>query len=187
MLEADANLSPAVPINPPDGYPYELSQDVELSDGAVLHIRPVVPADIERVRHAFAVGDAESIRRRFLTGAPPSDESHLHYLVELDYHDRLALVGLDAEGNSVGISRYEGTDGEGSAEIAIVVVPEWRRRGVGRVLLEALEEPALRSGITRLVAGFQLDNRQIAHLLAENGYGDRWYEDGLAWVAKPLH
>jgi GNAT superfamily N-acetyltransferase len=186
-LEFDADLSPADPADLPDGYPNELCQDVELSNGAVLHIRPVVPADIARIRHAFAVGDAESIRRRFLTGAPPRDESHLRYLVELDYHDRLALVGLDAEGNSVGISRYEGTNGEGSAEIAIVVVPEWRKLGVGRVLVEALEEPALRSGITRLVAGFQLDNRQVARLLAEIGYGDRWYEDGLAWVAKPLH
>jgi GNAT superfamily N-acetyltransferase len=186
MLESDANLSPAVPVDPPDGYPYELCQDVELSDGAMVHLRPVVPADIARIRHAFAVADAESIRRRFLTGAPPSDESHLHYLVELDYHDRLALVGLDAKGNSIGISRYEGTNGEGSAEIA-VVVPEWRSRGVGRVLIEALESPAIRAGITRFVAGFQPDNRQIAGLLAEIGYEDRWYEDGLAWVAKPLH
>jgi GNAT superfamily N-acetyltransferase len=47
-------------------------------------------------------------------------------------------------------SRYEGANGEGSAEIAIVVVPEWRRLGVGRVLVEALEEPALRSDITLL-------------------------------------
>lgn len=185
-MEPDANLSPAVPVDPPEGYPQELCQDVELLDGMTLHVRPVVPADIERIRHAFAVGDADSIRRRFLTGAPPSDESHLHYLVELDYRHRLALVGLDADGNSIGISRYEGGRGQESAEIAVVVVPEWRKRGVGRILVEALESPARREGILRFVAAFQLDNRPIAELLASIGYGDRWYEDGLAWVEKPL-
>ncbi len=185
-LEPDANLSPPIPVDPPDGYPEEICQEVELFDGSTLVVRPVVPADIERIRHAFEVGDAESIRRRFLTGAPPSDELHLHYLVEVDYHDRLALLAMDAGGNSVGIARYEGLETPGSAEIAVVVVPEWRKRGVGRILVEALEPPARRAGITRFVAAFQLDNRPIADLLTGIGYGDRWFDDGLAWVAKPL-
>jgi GNAT superfamily N-acetyltransferase len=186
MLESDANLSPPIPVDPPDAYPRDLSQDVELQDATMIRIRAVVPADIDRIRHAFAVGDAESIRRRFLTGAPPSDESHLHYLVELDYKYRLALVALDAEGDSIGIARYEGSEGRDSAEVAVVVVPEWRKRGVGRILVEALEQPARSAGITRFVATFQPDNRPIADLLADIGYEDRWYEDGLAWVAKPL-
>ena len=185
-MESDADLSPAIPVDPPDAYPRDLSQEVELLDGTRVHVRPVVPADIDRIRHAFAVGDAESIRRRFLTGAPPSDESHLHYLVDLDYRHRLALIGLDEKGDSIGIARYEGMEGSDSAEIAVVVVPEWRKRGVGRVLVESLEPPARAAGIKRLIAAFQLDNRPIADLLADIGYGDRWYEDGLAWVAKSL-
>ena len=84
-MESDADLSPAVPIDPPESYPYELCLELELDDGARIDIRPIVPADMERIRHAFLVGDTDSIRRRFLTGAPPSDESHLHYLAEVDY------------------------------------------------------------------------------------------------------
>jgi acetyltransferase len=185
-MEPDATLSPAIPIDPPAGYPEECSQDVRLADGTLFHIRPIVPADIERLRHAFAVGDADSIRRRFLTGAPPADDAHLHYLVEVDYWHRLALIALDTDGNSIGIARYEGAAGSSSAEMAVVVVPEWRKRGVGRMLVEALEPPAKRAGIDRLVAVFQPDNRAIADLLDEIGYGDRRYEDGLAWVVKPL-
>jgi GNAT superfamily N-acetyltransferase len=185
-MEPDATLSPAIPVDPPAGYPGECSQEVQLADGTSLHIRPIVPADIERLRHAFAVGDADSIRRRFLTGAPPADDAHLHYLVEVDYFHRLALIALDAEGNSVGIARYEGAADSSSAEMAVVVVPEWRRLGVGRMLVEALEPPAKRAGIDRFVAVFQPDNRAISDLLDEIGYGDRRYEDGLAWVVKPL-
>ena len=147
MVEPDAHLSPAIPLDPPDGYPSELEQVVELSDNTEVRIRPLVPADIERMRHAFEVGDSDSIRRRFLTGAPPSSETQLHYLVDIDYRQRLALLCLDADGNSVGIARYEGLDDHGTAEIAIVVAPEWRKHGIGGLLVEALEPPARRAGI----------------------------------------
>lgn len=186
MLEADAHLSPAIPVDPPDGYPAELEQVVELSDHSELTIRPLVPADIERMRHAFEVGDSESIRRRFLTGAPPSGETQLHYLVDIDYQQRMALLGLDTDGNSVGIARYEGLESEGTAEIAIVVAPEWRKHGIGGLLVEALEPPAKRCGINRFVAGYLPDNRAIADLLGELGYGNRRLEDGLVWVEKSL-
>lgn len=185
-MESDADLSPAVPIDPPESYPYELCLELELDDGARIDVRPIVPADMERIRHAFLVGDTDSIRRRFLTGAPPSDESHLHYLAEVDYRYRLALLALDSEGDSVGIARYEGTPDSSSAEIAVVVVPEWRKQGIGAGLVSALEAPARRAGIVRLVAAFQPDNRAIADLLVALGYDQRWYEDGLAWVAKDL-
>ncbi len=185
-MEPDSHLSPAIPTELPDGYPSDLDRDIVLSDGTAIHVRPIVPEDIDRVRHAFEVGDADSIRRRFLTGAPPSDEAHLHYLVDIDYRRRLALVALDGDGNSIGLGRYEGTEDLASAEVAIVVAPEWRNRGVGGLLLETLEDPARRVGIPRLIAGFQPDNRAIADLLADLGYADRWFEDGLAWVAKTI-
>ncbi len=103
-MEPDAHLSPAVPLILPEGYPTSLDREERLTDGALVHVRPIVPPDIERMRHAFEVGDADSIRRRFLTGAPPSDESHLHYLVDIDYRRRLAVVALDANGNSIGLA-----------------------------------------------------------------------------------
>jgi GNAT superfamily N-acetyltransferase len=185
-LESDAHLSPAIPVDPPNGYPSELEQVVDLSDNTELRIRPLVPADIERMRHAFDVGDSDSIRRRFLTGAPPSGETQLHYLVDVDYQQRLALLGLDTDGNSVGIARYEGLEGHGTAEIAIVVAPEWRKHGIGGLLVEALEPPAKRAGIERFVAAYLPDNRAIADLLSELGYGNRRMDDGLVWVEKSL-
>lgn len=185
-MESDAHLSPAIPVDPPNGYPSELEQVVDLSDNTELRIRPLVPADIERMRHAFEVGDSDSIRRRFLTGAPPSGETQLHYLVDVDYQQRLALLGLDTDGNSVGIARYEGLEGHGTAEIAIVVAPEWRKHGIGGLLVEALEPPAKRAGIERFVAAYLPDNRAIADLLSELGYGNRRMDDGLVWVEKSL-
>jgi GNAT superfamily N-acetyltransferase len=73
-----------------------------------------------------------------------------------------------------------------SAEIAIVVAPEWRKHGIGGILVRALEQPAKDAGIERFVAAYLPDNRAIADLLTELGYGDRWLEDDLVWVGRPL-
>lgn len=185
-MESDAHLSPATPVDPPEGYPEDMAHAVELNDGTTIHVRPIVPADIERLRHAFEVGDSDSIRRRFLTGAPPSDESRLVYLTEIDYIRRLALLALDDEGNSIGIARYEASADLSTAEVAIVIEPDWRHRGIGGLLLGLLEGPAQEAGVTRLVAVFQPDNRAIDGLLCQLGYEERWFEDGLTWLAKPL-
>ncbi|MDK1016966.1 MAG: GNAT family N-acetyltransferase [Actinomycetota bacterium] len=178
-MEPDAGLSPATPVNPPDGYPAELERVLTLPDGATLRIRPIVPDDIERIRHAFLVGDPDAIRRRFLTGAPPTGEGHLRYLVDIDYHRRLAIVGMDAHGNSIGVARYEGTEDLASAEIAVIVEPDWQRRGVGLALIKALMPPAIRAGIGRFEAMYAPDNRAVAALLEILEFTDRRMEDGL--------
>ncbi len=174
------------PIDPPTGYPASLDREEILADGTHIRIRPIVPADIERVRHAFAVADTETIRRRFLTGAPPTGERYLHYLVDIDYHRRLALVAMDMEGNSLGVARYEGVEDRPLAEIAIVVVPEWRKRGVALMLVKALEHPAIDAGFESFEALYLPDNRAIHDRLEGLGYGDRRFDDGLVCVTKPL-
>ncbi len=185
-MEPDAHLSPMAPIDPPESYPSGLDREEVLADGARIRIRPIVPADIERLRHAFAVADTETIRRRFLTGAPPSGEGHFHYLVDIDYRRRLALLAMDMEGNSLGVARYEAVEDSTLAEIAIVVTPEWRKRGVGHILVEALEAPAREAGFEQFEALYAPDNRGISILLERLGYGDRRFEDGLVCVTKLL-
>lgn len=185
-MEPDSHLSPMTPIDPPATYPSDLDREEVLADGTRMRIRPIVPADIERVRHAFAVGDPESIRRRFFTGSPPTGEAHLRYLVDIDYHRRLALVAMDLEGNSLGVARYEGIGEHPLAEIAIVVTPEWRNRGVALMLVEALELPAIDAGFEQFEAFYLPDNRTVADLLEGLGYGDLQLDDGLVRVTKLL-
>ncbi len=185
-MEPDAHLSPVTPIDPPAAYPTHLDREEVLADGTRIRVRPIVPADIERVRHAFEVGDAESIRRRFFTGSPPTGEAHLRYLVDIDYHRRLALVAMDMEGNSLGVARYEGIEDRPLAEIAIVVTPEWRKRGVAVMLVEALEPPAIGAGFEQFEAFYLSDNRAVADLLEGLGYSDVQLDDGFVCVTKPL-
>ena len=184
-MESDATLSPMQPLERPEGYPVELEQWVELPSGHRMFHRPIIPEDVARIEYAFAHADIETLRRRFFTAAPPTDKAHIEYLATVDYRNRLALVGMDAHGAGVGIGRYERT-GATEAEVAIVVAPEWRCRGVGSVLLEALEAPARHNGIERLIALYLPENKAVDGLLAGIGYGDRIIKDGITEVTKAL-
>lgn len=181
----DAHLSQMLPVHPPPNYPRELEQWMELDDGTRVFVRPMIPDDVTRIAHAFEVADIETIRRRFFTGAPPTDRTHLEYLANVDYEHRLALLAMDEQGDSVGVGRYEDI-GDGVAEVAIVVEPSWRRLGVGSMLLRLLEEPARTQGFSELLALYLPSNGAVEDLLLQLGYTDRTYEDDVVALRKPL-
>jgi GNAT superfamily N-acetyltransferase len=184
-LVHDAALSPMRPSDPPTEYPRHLEQWMDLPGGERMFIRPIVPEDIARIENAFEHADIDTIRRRFFTAAPPTDRAHLEYLARVDYVRRLALVAMDADGDSIGIGRYETTD-EGRAEVAIVVAPAWRRLGVATALLRALEAPAISHGIEFFHALYLPDNTSVEKVLTGMGYGDRRVVDGIVELVKPL-
>lgn len=184
-LVHDAALSPMRPFDPPTGYPIELEQWMDLPGGERMFIRPIVPEDVARIENAFEHADIDTIRRRFFTAAPPTGRAHREYLARVDYVKRLALVGMDADGDSVGIGRYETID-VGQAEVAIVVAPAWRRLGVASALLLALEAPAISHGIEDFHALYLPENTSVEKLLIGLGYGERRVVDGIVELVKPL-
>jgi acetyltransferase len=182
----DAGLSPMRLDDVPAGYPRSLEEWVVLAGGVRIFLRPIAPVDARRMGHALEFGDPETIQRRFLTGAPPKGQGAIEYLVTLDYVWRFALIAMDDDGNSIGVGRYEGSEGSESAEVAIVVDPQWRQRGVGSVLLRHLEPHARSVGIELLVALYQPDNTGVAALLKSIGYTPAPMVDGLVSVTKSL-
>lgn len=184
-MESDAHLSPMLPTERSATYPEAAEQWVDLESGERIFLRPIIPEDVERISHAFDVGDVETIRRRFFTAAPPSDRQHLEYLANVDYATRYALLAIDEDGNSIGIGRYESTD-EGVAEVAIVVEESWRKKRIGSVLLTALEPLAFDNGITEFIAIYMPENKPVDTLLASLGYRDRRLDEGTVTVTKTL-
>lgn len=184
-MESDSHLSPMRPDELPDGYPANLEIWMTLEDGSRIFIRPMIPADVARIEHAFQVADIETIRRRFFTAAPPTDRAHLEYLANVDYDRRFAMLAMDEDGNSIGVGRYETTE-PGVAEVAIVVDEPWRRRRVGSVLLTALEPIATSHGVEQLLALYLPDNKAVERLLESLGYEHHRVVDGVAILDKTL-
>ena len=70
---------------------------VTLPDGSRLLIRPIEPADRERVAAGFERLSPESRYRRFFSPLPELSGRQLDYLTRVDHHDHEALVALDAD------------------------------------------------------------------------------------------
>jgi GNAT superfamily N-acetyltransferase len=169
----------------PPGYPAELERIVTLKDGLELPVRPIVPSDAPSLGEAIRHADLETLLRRFFTTRPNIGTRRLRQLTELDYRFRLALIAV-AQGRGVGIARYTCGAARDAAEIALVVSPAWRRRGLGTALLGLLEDAALSRSVTRFNAFFLADSEAVVGLLSAVGFRDFRVVDGVGEAVKIL-
>lgn len=149
----------------PPGYPAGYEQDLVLSDGRRVLVRPIVPGDAPELAEAIRTADADTLRRRFLGGPPRVTPGLLEHLTVLDYVHRFALVAIDPHtGRGVAVARFEPA-GPGNAEIAVAVTPAWRCAGLATVLILLLAKAAAERGIHTFSASYLADNRPIATMV----------------------
>ena len=170
---------------PPD-FPDHLSGSLDLSDGRTIWIRAILPSDADDLAHAIETADRETLLHRFFTAAPHITNRQIHYLAEVDYRRRLALVARDANGEGVAVARYECHPDSCNAEVAVAVAPEWRGLGIATELLRRLENPARANGFKAFDAVYLPDNHAVARVFEHLDYNPARIEDGVATVSKPL-
>ncbi len=171
----------------PPGYPREYEQEVTLRDGRRVLIRPILPSDAPELAEAIKTADPDTLRRRFLGGAPRVTSALLAHLTVVDYVQRFALVAIDTvTGRGVAVARYEPAD-EGVADIAIAVWPDWRRVGLGNVLIRGLARAAAERGIHAFSASYLAENAPVAALVEDAGaLGRQVIKQGVAEVSLAL-
>jgi len=148
---------------------------VLIRDGSVVLVRQVQSGDAPLLADGFARLSSESRRLRFLTGKPNLTSAELRYFTEIDHHDHEALGALSpVDGRGLGIARYirHAEDPEG-AEVAVTVVDDWQRRGLGTELLSRLADRARQEGIRHFTALVAADNAPVVGLLQDSRIGFR--------------
>ena len=153
-------------------------------------IRPITPADRERLRAGFQQLSDVSRHHRFLTGIAALSDDQLSYLTDVDHRDHEALAAIDPQtGDGIGIARYVRSKSDPrSAEIAVTVADAWQGKGVGTALVDELVRHARREGIRRLDAFMLQDNRRMLGLLESIGtVHEVEASHGVVQVAVDLH
>jgi hypothetical protein len=142
-------------------------QIVELRDGSAALIRPLEPADRERLAEGFASASPESIFQRFLAPLPRLSSTQLDYLTKIDHRRHEALIAIDPEtGQSFGTARYvRAMDDPETAEFAVGVGDRWMRIGLGTALLTALVLRARDAGVARFTGVILAENTAIKRLV----------------------
>jgi RimJ/RimL family protein N-acetyltransferase len=163
-----------------DAYPAELEQDVTLSDGSQLRLRPIRPDDAPRLQALHSRLSRDSIFFRFFSPLAILTDARAEFFATVDYQRRLALVAVEPPGNDdasdparpdeqiVGVSRYD-LDDHGRAEVAIVVEDTYQHHGVGTILFWAILDAARARGITTAIANVLPENARMLHMLQESG------------------
>jgi len=149
--------------------------DVTLRDGSVVHIREVQSGDARLLADGFARLSVESRQLRFLTGKSSLSPAELRYFTEIDHHNHEAIGAVNpVDGRGVGIARYirHLHDPQG-AEVAVTVIDEWQRRGLGTELLTRLADRARQEGIHHFTGLVAAENVAVAGLLKDIRVGVR--------------
>ena len=143
-----------------------------LPDGGRVLVRPLGLADRCRLADAFARLGATSRHLRFLGPKPRLTPRELTVMTDLDHVRDDALAAIDAtDGRLVAVARYAAFRGQpGRAEVAVAVVDDWQRRGLGSDLTARLVQRARRQGVARLSATALAENHGARALLDARGF-----------------
>jgi RimJ/RimL family protein N-acetyltransferase len=150
-------------------YPAELEREVVLRDGARVRLRPIRGADETRLIAAYDRLSQHTAYQRFFAIMKRLPPDWAHLLAHVDYHHRLALlaeVGPAEDPELIGVARYEPTDQEDTAEIAVVIQDGWQNRGIGSVMLDTLLEAGEARGRRYYRAFVLSSNARMLGLLA---------------------
>lgn len=155
---------------------------VTLRDGSPVLIRQIQAVDAPLVADIFGRLSPASRWMRFLAPKNHLTEAELRYLTDIDHHDHEAVAALaHPGGQGLGVARYiRHAHDARAAELAIAVVDNWHRRGLGTELLRHLAYRARRAGIGRFTALTSADNVAMAALLRTVSAELLWHEAGTA-------
>lgn len=149
-------------------------EHAELTDGTRVELRPIGPADRERLRRGFDRLSGRSRYHRFMGAKAELSEAELETLTALDGVDRFAIgavrAGVDgAPDDLLGVARFARLpDDPTVAEAAVTVVDAVQRRGLGSLLLRRLAAAARERGVTRFRGEILVRNEAMRRLLAEH-------------------
>ena len=147
---------------------------MELRDGTKVQVRPIASEDEPLLHEAVSAMSERSVYFRFFSPIKRLSDAMAHRLAVVDYNDRFALVATthrpSAKERIVGVARYDRAAGTDIAEVALAVIDEFQRRGLGGALLGILAHVAREHGIKSFSLIVLPENQQMLGLLRKMGW-----------------
>jgi GNAT superfamily N-acetyltransferase len=149
-----------------------------LPDGTRVRVRPIAPEDKPLLVEGLRRLSPEAAFRRFMSPKVSFSAAELRYLTEVDGHDHIALVAVDADDPSrlIAVARCVRVAPD-TAEFAIVVGDPWQGMGLGRRLAGEIARRARAEGITRFSGTMLAQNKAAFRIM--RGFGRPFEADVL--------
>jgi acyl-CoA synthetase (NDP forming)/GNAT superfamily N-acetyltransferase len=171
-------------------YPAHWEADVVLRDGGTAHLRPISLDDAGRLVEFYDEVSPRSKYYRFFAAMPTLSEREVRRFVDVDHHDRVALV-LTIADRIIAVGQFERLPteqgGRDHAEVAFLVQDRHQHRGIGQLLLEHLAQVGREVDVAGFVAEILPDNRGMLQVFREAGYQvSGGFEDGVVAMRFPI-
>lgn len=140
--------------------------------GQVLRVGFVHPEAKAKISAGIALMSKETIRHRFFGIKNGFTDRELKYLTEIDgvNHFALGIEEARAPGRGVAIMRMVRDDlGPTEAEVAILIIDEFQKLGLGTLLMNFCILAAVERGIATLRFTYLPDNQSIVKLIRRFG------------------
>lgn len=147
---------------------------LELKDRTAVHVRPIRPEDEALLHEAFERMSERSVYFRFFSPMKRLPEELARRLARVDYKERFALVAIthrpDGREHILGVARYDRVPGTDTAEVAVAVIDEVQRQGIGSGLLSLLAQVGRQHGIGEFTLIVLPENQSMLGLLRRLGW-----------------
>jgi RimJ/RimL family protein N-acetyltransferase len=147
---------------------------LDLRDRTRVHLRPIQPEDEALLHEAVSAMSERTVYFRFFSPIKRMSDALAHRLAVVDYNDRFAIVATTHRPNGkeriVGVARYDRARGTDVAELAVAVIDEFQRRGLGGQLLAELARVARAHDIRTFSLIVLPENREMLGLLHKMGW-----------------
>lgn len=156
-----------------------------LADGGTAHVRPIRPADADRLLAFYSRLSDESIYFRFFGPRPKLSDKEVAWFTNVDYANRVALIATIGT-EMVAVIRYDRVSAT-EGEVAFLVEDAHQGRGVASVLLEHLAATAHENGIETFIADVLPANMKMMGVLRQAGYtAQSRFADGVVRMTLDL-
>jgi acyl-CoA hydrolase/GNAT superfamily N-acetyltransferase len=169
-------------------YPIHLEETIDI-DGEAVTVRPVKPVDERRIQEHFYNLEENDIIARFFYDKTNFLKEEMEDVSQIDYVKDLTIVALVGEfgfGRVVGVGEYLIDPNTNIAEIAFSISKEYKKKGLGKVILKKLAAAARENGIAGLVAYVAPDNNAMIKLFNHLPYPVTTSFDGEMLALKCL-
>ena len=159
-----------------------------LNDGTPIGLRAIKKEDKNLLKEGFGLLSEHSRYLRFCHYIPSLSEAELTYLTDVDQVQHVAWGAYDKTQNyrsGIGIGRYVRINDSDRAELAITVLDDYQKRGLGTLLFSILYLLAGVHGINRLCLFLYAENASLLKKLIPMNQ-ETFFEKGMFQTEIPV-
>jgi acetyltransferase len=154
-------------------YPYELTRQFQLSNGANITIRPIRPEDAVLEKDFHNRLSEHTKYFRFMQALQELTPEMIVRFTQIDYDREMAFVAVTDDANlpnELGVGRYLMNPDGNSVEFALVVADDCQRLGIGSRIMKALIQTAKSKGMLFFEGEVLVVNKPMLSLVKKLGF-----------------